>query len=116
MIPIRAGFARGGTSCNAAMCPRGRAPQAVVGLTLRVKYVKTKNINTRAHFLMPCSGQLRFLGSSARFGLACRVAIIHLTELEQRIGRVTVQACETVFELGRRQLANLLFHFSGGSI
>ena len=61
----RASFARGGTSCNEAMRTAGRAPQAVAGLTHRVKLGQTRNINTRTHFLMPCSGQLPFLGSSA---------------------------------------------------
>ena len=64
MIPIRADFARGGTSCNEAMRTTGRAPHAVAGLTFWVKHVGTKNINTCAHLLGPCSGQLPFLGLS----------------------------------------------------
>ena len=78
MIPNRAGFARGGTSCNEVMRTAGRAPQAVAGLTHRVKLGQTRNINTCAHLLMPWSGQLPFLGLNKKGALPWLVTRLFL--------------------------------------
>ena len=63
------------------MCTTGRAAQGVAGLTFWVKHAWAKNIKTCMHLLVPCSGQLPFLGLRLAVLTGYLVEKVHLNLL-----------------------------------